>query len=296
MMLDFNDWFLILLWGTAISSAVYYVGQVVMLWYASYEEQFVQRTEQDLYGMFSALSPQRIFQTAIALFFVFFAVTLFLVGQFHSNTAVTLSITFAALVGLGASLIPRFIIKKAAEIRIKKFNLQLLDALLTMSNSLKAGFSIIQTFEAIVNERRDPISQEFDLMLKEIRLGVKFEVAAENLSRRVPSEDLQIVLTGIETARQTGGNLTEVFDRLAYVIRERMRVEGRIQSLTAQGRLQGWAIGLLPFFLAIALYYLEPDLMRGFVQSPAGLFLILIMLGFLSIGAFFIRKIIKIDV
>jgi tight adherence protein B len=293
---DSNSYILIAAWGIAATSIIYISIYHFNRWYISYEEQFVQRTEQDLYGMFSSVSPQKILRASFACFAIVFTLVLFFVGHFSSTLATTLSLTFAALLGLGASFIPRLLIKRAAAIRIQKFDLQLLDALLSMSNALKAGFSINQTFEALVEEKRDPISQEFDLLLREIRLGVKFEVAAENLLKRVPSEDLQIVLAGIETARQTGGNLTEVFDRLAVVIRERMRVQGRIESLTAQGRLQGWAVGLMPFFLAIGFYYIQPALMMGFIQSVGGIFLILVMLFFQGIGVFFIRKIVNIDV
>jgi len=296
MSFDLFSLLLILAWGVAITSIVYISIYHFNKWYAAYEEQFVQRTEQDLYGMFSSLPPQRILQASFACFGVVFIVVLFLVGHFSSTLTTTLSLVFATLLGLGASLLPRFFIKYSAAQRIKRFELQLLDALLSMSNALKAGFSINQTFEALVQEKRDPISQEFDLLLREIRLGVKFEVASENLLKRVPSEDLQIVLAGIEIARQTGGNLTEVFDRLAMVIRERMRVQGRIESLTAQGRLQGWAIGLMPFGLAIGFYYIQPKLMMSFVQSGMGILLILLMLFFQAIGGFFIRKIINIDV
>lgn len=287
---------LIFAWGIATTVLVYAAIYFFTQWYQAYEEKFVERTEQDLYGMFSSLPPQRVLQAALGCFAFVFVMTLFVFGHFGTKITTIISVVFALILALPASFIPRFLIKRAAKARIKKFNLQLLDALLTMSNALKAGFSINQTFEALVEERRDPLSQEFDLLLREIRLGVKFEVASENLLKRVPSEDLQIVLAGIETARQTGGNLTEVFDRLAGVIRERMRVQGRIESLTAQGRLQGWAVGLMPFFLGVGFYYIQPALMTSFVQSPGGIFLIGVMLFFQTIGVYFIRKIINIDV
>jgi tight adherence protein B len=287
---------LIVAWGIAAASIIYASLHFFQKWYASYEEQFVLRTEQDLYGMFSSLPPQKILQASFGCFAFVFVLILFLFGRFDSTLATVLSLIFAGLLGLAASFLPRVLIKRAAAKRIQKFNLQLLDALLSMSNALKAGFSINQTFEALVDEKRDPLSQEFDLLLREIRLGVKFEVAAENLLKRVPSEDLQIVLAGIETARQTGGNLTEVFERLATVIRERMRVQGRIESLTAQGRLQGWAVGLMPFLLGVGFYYIQPNLMTKFVQSVEGVFMLMIMLFLQTIGFYFIRKIVNIDV
>lgn len=282
--------------GIAGAGLVYSGAHVFMEWYSAYEEDYVSRTEEDLYGMFSNFSPQRVLQWSLGCFGVVFVLVLLGVGRFDSKVGFLLSLALAFLLGLAASLLPRWMIARGKVVRLQRFDLQLLDALLSMSNALKAGFSIIQAFESVVEEGKNPIAQEFDLFLREIRLGVKFEAASENLAKRVPSEDLKIVLAGIEVARQTGGNLTEVFDRLAFVIRERMRVQGRIQSLTAQGRLQGWVVGLMPFGLAIALYVIQPVMMVNFVASPVGIGLIFIMFALQVMGFYFIRRIVTIDV
>ncbi len=287
---------ILILMGIGVTSLVYAASHALARWYGDYQETYVQRTERDLYGMFSNLPPHRFLQWSIGCFLAVFLVTFSLVGNYESTVGFLISFGFSLLLGAGGSLLPRMALKRAGVLRLRKFDLQLLDALLSMSNSLKAGFSIIQAFEAVVQEGREPIAQEFDLLLRETRLGVKFETASENLLRRVASEDLQIVLIGIETARQTGGNLTEVFDRLAGVIRERMRIQGRIRSLTAQGRLQGWAVGLMPFFLGVAFYFIQPDMMNAFLFSPAGIMMLFVMLFFEAIGFFFIRKIVNIDV
>ena len=291
------DSFLIsILAGLGTMGIVYAIALMLNQWFLAYESQYVERTERDLYGMFSSMPPQRVLQASIICFSIVFFLTLFFVGRFHTLPWTAASILMALVLGLLASLLPRLGIKQAAIFRLRKFDLQLLDALLSMSNALKAGFSIIQTFESVVQERRDPIAQEFALLLHEIRLGVKFEVAAENLQKRIPSEDLQIVLVGIETARQTGGNLTETFDRLAAMIRERMRVQGRIQSLTAQGRLQSWVISLMPIVLGIAFYIKQPRMMEDFTHSLFGITAIFSIIFLIITGFYFIRKIVKIDV
>jgi tight adherence protein B len=286
----------LLLVGAAGAGAVFAGGHALVAWYAGYEASYVERTGADLYGMFSNLSPRRFLQWSIGSFFLGFSVMFLLIGNYDSWLWFAITLAISLVAGLGASFIPRWLLKRAAKQRLLRFDLQLLDALMSMSNSLKAGFSIIQAFEAVVQEGRDPIAQEFDLFLREIRLGVKFEVASENLAKRVPSEDLQIMLLGIETARQTGGNLTEVFDRLASVIRERMRIQGRIRSLTAQGRLQAWAVGLMPFVLAVGVWFIQPDMMRAFVTSLAGVAMIGVMLLLELVGVLVIRKIVNIDV
>lgn len=282
--------------GLAAGLAVYGGGHALVNWYFSYEKSYVERTEEDLYGMFSNLSPQRVLQWSLGCFAITFFLVLAVAGQFSSVAALLVSLVFSASIGLVASFIPRWVIARATLLRLEKFDLQLLDSLLSMSNGLKAGFSITQVFESIIEEGKNPIAQEFDLLMRELRLGVKFEVAAENLSKRVPSEDLRIVLAGIEVARQTGGNLTEVFDRLAIVIRERMRVQGRIQSLTAQGRMQGIVVGLMPFALALVLYFMQPAMMLGFIKSTAGILAIIVMLILQAMGFLTIRKIVTIDV
>jgi len=282
--------------GLAMGCAVYAGGHALSRWYSDYETQYVERTGEDLYGMFSSLSPARVLQASLTCFAVVFVLSLLAVWDFESEVRGFVSLLIAAMMGLLASLLPRLILKRLFILRLQKFDLQLLDALLSMSNALKAGFSILQAFESVVQEGKNPISQEFDLFLREIRLGIKFEAACENLGKRVPTEDLQIVLAGIETARLTGGNLTEVFDRLATVIRERMRIQGRIRSLTAQGRLQGWVVGLMPIFLGVALYLMQPAMILSFLQSGVGICLVLLMLLLEAAGFFLIRRIVTIDV
>jgi tight adherence protein B len=281
---------------SAVTAGVFFLGQWVMSWYEVYEGEYVQRAEEDLYGMFMTMPPQRVLQATFLCFTLGFLIVLLLIGNYDTTFASVLTISISLAAGFAASLIPKFLIKRAGLQRLKLFDLQLLDSLLSMSNALKAGFSILQAFESVVQEKTNPISQEYDLFLREVRLGVKFEVASENLMKRVPSDDLQIVLTGIETARQTGGNLTEVFDRLAMVIRERMKVQGRIQALTAQGRMQGKVMALLPFVMGYAFYRQQPEMMMAFLTSVPGMFSILIILVLIAVATLMIRKIVNIDV
>ena len=193
-------------------------------------------------------------------------------------------------------MIPRWVIRRMRQKRLELFNEQLVEAMQTMSNSLRAGFSVLQAFDMVVKENRRPISEELGLFLHQHRLGVKFEEAMENLSKRVGSQDLDLMITAIEISRQTGGNLTEVFDQLAGVIRERMRVEGKIRSLTAQGRLQAVIVGLMPLLLASAMYFISPAMMTGFVTSTVGVMIIVLALGFEIVGYLIIRKIVNIDI
>jgi tight adherence protein B len=123
-----------------------------------------------------------------------------------------------------------------------------------------------------------------------------FEDALADMDKRIGSEDLTLMIQSIEIARQTGGNLTEVFDRIAATIRERQRVEGKIKSLTAQGKIQGNVVGAMPLVLGLALYMLDPQMMLTFVQSYIGIFILLLVLVLEILGALVIRKIVSIDV
>ncbi len=192
--------------------------------------------------------------------------------------------------------IPRFILKLMKRRRIERFNAQLANALGGMSNALKAGFSIQQAFDAIVQEKENPIAQEFGMFLQQLRVGIKFEDALADMDHRIGSEDLTLMIQSIEIARQTGGNLTEVFDRIAETIRERRRVEGKIKSLTAQGRIQGRVVGAMPVVLGFVLYLLDPQMMLSFLRSTAGIVVLCSVVVMEICGMLIIRKIVDIDV
>jgi tight adherence protein B len=154
----------------------------------------------------------------------------------------------------------------------------------------------MQTFETVVRDGENPIAQEFSVFLQETRVGVSFDDALRNMERRIGSDDLSLVVMAIETARKTGGNLTEVFERIAHTIRERMRIEVRIRTLTAQGRLQGFVVGAMPLVIGVALMIVDPNMMMPFLYSTAGLVVIGAVVILVAMGGIVIRKIVNIDV
>ena len=176
------------------------------------------------------------------------------------------------------------------------FNAQLPEALATMSNALRAGFSISQAFDSVVEQGEKPMSEEFAIVQQQLKIGMSFEDALESLSQRVGSDDLTLVTTAILVSRKTGGNVTEIFDKISETIRGRMRVERKVKSLTAQGRLQGIVISVLPFLLGIAITVMKPKMMLPFLSSPAGILSVVAMCVLIALGWLMIRKIIRIDV
>ena len=169
-------------------------------------------------------------------------------------------------------------------------------ALTTITNSLRTGFSLPKAFQLIAADMPKPICQEFGIVVQELRLGIETEEGLNNLLERLPSQDLDLMVTSVAISNQVGGNLAEVFDRIAKTIRERHRIEGRIDALTAQGKIQGILVSLLPIFVAVMLYWIDPEMMRPLYMTLVGRMVIGAMIVMEALGFFFIWKITNIEV
>lgn len=200
-------------------------------------------------------------------------------------------------------MLPRFWLGRRKSGRINSFNKQLPDTITLIANALRAGSSFLQAIELVVRESRPPISTEFGRVIREVNLGLSFDVALENMVRRVRSDDLELMATAIAIQHTVGGNLAEILDSIAYTIRERVRIEGEIRTLTAQQRLSGYVVGFLPIALAGFLFIAAPRFMDpmfdprvSLIGLPAGV-IILIAGGFaMFMGFMAIRKIVDIEV
>ena len=180
--------------------------------------------------------------------------------------------------------------------RREKFNFQLPEALATMSNALRAGFSISQAFDSVVEQGEKPMSEEFAILQQQLKIGMSLEDALESMSARVGSDDLTLVTTAILISRKTGGNVTEIFDKISETIRGRMKIERKVKTLTAQGRMQGLIVSAMPVFLGLIMTLIKPQMMIPYLTSFMGLMSVLAMSVLIFIGWMMIRKIIKIDV
>jgi tight adherence protein B len=152
--------------------------------------------------------------------------------------------------------------------RLNRFNDQLSDMLNLMVNGLRAGYSTSQAMEAVSKELPSPICEEFRRVVQEMQLGIPMERALANLLRRIPSDDLDFVITAINVQREVGGNLSEILDTISFTIRERVRIRGEIRALTAQVRVSGTILSLIPVFLTVVLWFLNPRYLMSF--SDAG--------------------------
>ena len=198
---------------------------------------------------------------------------------------------------------PRLYLKYRQGKRLKEFGAQLPDTITLLANSLRAGSSFLQGIELVTREARPPISEEFERVVRDMQLGLALQPALNNLVRRVASEDLELMVTAIQIQAQVGGNLATVLDQIAFTIRERIRIHGEIQTLTAMQRYSGYVITLLPVGLAGILFLISPGYMTAMVEKPPEMFglpmgIIFFIIGLISmgIGYIFIRRIVNIKV
>jgi tight adherence protein B len=183
--------------------------------------------------------------------------------------------------------------------RLTKFSEQLGDMLNLMVNGLRAGYSTMQAMEAVSKELPAPICDEFRRVVQEMQLGVPMETSLDNLLRRIPSDDLDLVITAINVQREVGGNLAEILDTISYTIRERVRIKGEIRVLTSQVMYSGQFLALMPIFVIIILYLLNREYMMEFFNPANGIcgYAILGLAGALIIAGYFVmRKIAAIDI
>ncbi len=174
----------------------------------------------------------------------------------------------SAFIGAGiGALLPRMYVKSQQSKRLTRFNDQLPDMLNLMVNGLRAGFSTLQAMEAVSKELPAPISDEFRRVVQEMQLGIPMEKALANLLRRIPSQDLDFLITAINVQREVGGNLAEIMDVISYTIRERVRIKGDIRSLTAQSIYSGRALALMPIGLLCILWFLNRSYVLEFFNK-----------------------------
>jgi tight adherence protein B len=205
---------------------------------------------------------------------------------------------------------PKMYIKFRQRRRLNAFNDQLGDGITLMANGLRAGYSLLQAMEAVGREMPDPLGAEFRRVVREIGLGVDNERAFNNLLRRVPSPDLDLMVTAINVQQEVGGNLAEILEIIGFVIRERVRIKGEIQVLTAQGQLSGYIISFLPIALGLILFAMNPEYIGRMIWScegrglgpddlcsqPCGWIMIGLALLGIAAGYFAIQKVIDIEV
>lgn len=257
---------------------------------------YTQRVEESLARADIPMKPQEFILLRLVLAGFGFLLGYFGLNYLHSGL----------ILGVLGYLVPGVVVRIRQSRRRAKFVRQLADALMLLTNSLRSGYGFLKGLELVAKEMEDPISKELNRMLREVNLGASIEQALLNLGKRINSQDLDIVISAYLVQKDVGGNLTEIMEKVAETIRERLRIQGDIRVLTAQGRLSGLIVGLLPLvlfsvFLIYAPFYFEPmfgppTVAFGALNVPVGVVLLLAALGWQCLGGYLIYKIIDIKV
>jgi tight adherence protein B len=221
-----------------------------------------------------------------------------LVGYFIGSKSLLLALLGG---GLGYFL-PRMFIRSQRSRRLVKFNDQLSDMLSLMVNGLRAGFSTMQSMEAVAKEMPSPTCDEFRRVVQEVTLGVSTNNALDNLVRRIPSDDLDLVVTAMKVQREVGGNLAEILDTISHTIRERVRIKGEIRTLTAQMKYSARILALLPVGLTLAIYLINREYIMILLNPesntpfPCGILALVVALILVVVGYFVMDSFTNIEV
>jgi tight adherence protein B len=200
------------------------------------------------------------------------------------------------LVAVGAGSTPFMFILSRRSARFDKFAQGLPEALDLMVAAIRAGHSFNSAMGMAAQESPEPIKGEFRQCFDEQNFGLDLRTAMSNLAARVPTQDVRIIVTAVLIQRDTGGNLTEILDKVAYLIRERFRLQRQIRVHTAQGRMTGWILSILPVALGFALYMINPDQMSILWKRPVGLKMLYGAVCMIIIGGLIIRKIVRLRI
>lgn len=285
----------VLILGGAVSVLAYLGIQLFQKVYVDYEQQLVAAGDKQFESTYLSRFPAyMVFRVAIAM-----AVVMGLIGIIFTSVAdmpIGARVFATVFLAICGYLVPKRFVLWLNNRRIRKFGDQLVDGLMMVSNCLKSGFSLPQALEMLSSESQPPLSEEFSLVLREYRLGRPLERALSNLLRRVPSQDLDIAVTSILIVREVGGNLATIFDTISETIRERNAIQSKIRALTSQGKLQGIVVGMMPIFLGVAIYFVNPELMKPMLTTYGGVFMLFLIAILETCGALLIRKIVDINI
>ncbi len=218
------------------------------------------------------------------------AALLFVVGY------LAIGLILALVLGLLAYFVPVMLLNSYKKKRLKKFEMQLIEGMELLSNGLKSGMTLPQTVEMLIKESPAPLSQEFSLLMAENRLGVEFTDALENMAKRLNSSVVYILSTGVSITKRCGGDLTQIFSNIAQTIRERSTIEGKLDAVTAQGRFQGFILGLMPFALMVVLYFIDRQHIVTFFTFRLGILAFFVVCFNVFMAQVWIRKLLRIDV
>lgn len=278
----------VLLFVVAAAVAVIAVVAIELFrsWLEVQQDKLAITANTDLAAMFIFIDPKLLFKYSVGSLIVIPILLLIVLD----NPLI------AVVSGVVVAFMPRYFVKHLRKSRLDLFEKQLPDALLMVSGGMRAGASLSVALESMVKEQKPPLAQEFDLMLREQRLGVDFDTALSNMEKRMPLPDFVLLVAAMKITREVGGNFAEILESLAITLRRKHEMEGKIKALTAQGKLQGIVMAMLPVFLLAILTFMEPAAMAPLYNTLYGWGVLLVVSIMITVGYLGIRKIVNIDV
>lgn len=243
--------------------------------------------------MFIEVDPNRITWVLLIMSFGSGIVTFCILAFLGKLPLAIVASIFVMIVGWK---IPKPMVDFFENKRKKKYQVQMVDALNLMANGIRAGLTVPQSIGMVVDELPPPVSQEFNLVLQQAKIGVPLDEALENLKRRVYTEDNEMFVTSVTILRETGGNLAETFDTIVSVIRERVRLQLKIETYIASGKIQAYIIGAMPFMMIIMFGSGDPEYFGLLFGTIPGILAFMLICGMVGLGMWVIMKIIDIKV
>jgi len=252
----------------------------------NYKETFTATASSNMSDMFMSFDANQMFMVNLVAIIVLPTLTWLVTYDIPATLGML------ALIILLPSLFYRSMRKQ----RLRRFEQQLPDGLVMISGAMRAGASLNIALESLVKEQPAPLSQEFELFLKEQRLGVEFEESLKKMEQRIPLPDFSMLVTALLINREVGGNLAETMETLGETLRRKGMMEGKIESLTSQGKLQGIVMSGLPILLGVLLNFIEPEAMSKLWTTTVGYLVLVVIIIMEMLGYFMISKITSIDV
>jgi tight adherence protein B len=275
----------------AVLAIIYFVSGPIQ---AAMKRNVFRQKEQvarELEQMFIFISVDGLQKLKLGLATVAAVVGLIFAWDFAPPGPIVVAIILGTLAYWGPEVFIIFLRRR----RRAAFSEQLVDGLVMMSNGLRSGFTLQQAIDMLIEEMPAPISQEFDLVRREYKVGVDLDVALKNCVERTRDEDLGLVVTAIQITRQLGGNLAEVFDKIVGMVRERKILHGKADALTSEGKMQAAVVGVLPYGFLFAMIKVNPDLMRLMWTTLPGFIALLFVVILDVAGYLWVRKMASIE-
>lgn len=251
---------------------------------------YVARLKPEFENQQFPIGPSQFVFAQLGLTLAFFSVGVF------SGPDLTTKVSMGVILGAVGFILPRFWLRDQRRRRQELFRQQFADGAALIGNSVRSGMSLPQALEVMVREMDDPMAYEAYRVLQATRVGQPMDQALEHWAERMDNPDLNIFVTAVTIQRQTGGDLGHVLTTLATTVRQRQRIQGQISALTAQGRLGAVVLCLLPVFMGVVLYFMNPERMGLMFSHPLGWGMLAIMGLTISTGYVIVRRIVDIDI